>query len=73
MSTLDAAHRYFDAWNQHDHEAIVASLIPDGTYVDPVLPAPLAGPALAEYAAHLFAGFPDVVFESPARSSMRAG
>jgi len=63
MSALDAAQRYFDAWNRRDPDAIVASLTADGTYLDPNLPAPLGGPALAGYATSLFTGFPDASFE----------
>jgi hypothetical protein len=33
---LSIAHRYFDAWNQHDYAVIVAVFNEGGTYVDPM-------------------------------------
>jgi steroid delta-isomerase-like uncharacterized protein len=62
MDALVVAGRYFDAWNRRDPEAIAATLADDGTYVDPVVSEPLGPSALAEYAAGLFAGFPDLTF-----------
>lgn len=63
MSALDAAHRYFAAWNAHDPDGIAASLHPDGRYADPNVPDGLPPQGLAQYAAGLFAGFPDLRFE----------
>src|SRR5690349_11493262 len=53
---------YLDAWNAHDGAAVVATLAPDGTYDDPVLPGPIGGDHLAAYVGALAAGLPDVQF-----------
>jgi steroid delta-isomerase-like uncharacterized protein len=60
---LAVADRYFDAWNRRDPDAIAAVLAEDGTYADPNVPAGIGPRATAEYAAGLFAGFPDLAFE----------
>ena len=62
MDALRVADRYFDAWNRRDPEGIAASLGEDGTYSDPNVPDGLGPAATAEYAAGLFAGFPDLAF-----------
>jgi len=36
MSALDVAQRYFDAWNEHEAELLVATFDPGGTYRHPV-------------------------------------
>jgi len=54
---------YFDAWNAHDADAIVATFAEGGTYADPTTPGPLGGAAIGENAAGLWAAFPDVSFE----------
>src|SRR5262245_42829300 len=60
---LDIAQRYFDAWNQHDVAAIVASFAETGTYSDPVTPVPLTGSAIGSYAQGLWGAFPDLSFD----------
>lgn len=35
MSTMQVAHRYFDAWNRRDAYAIAAAFAEGGTYSDP--------------------------------------
>jgi hypothetical protein len=35
MALADALDRYFDAWNAHGLQGVVASLTVDGTYEDP--------------------------------------
>jgi steroid delta-isomerase-like uncharacterized protein len=57
------AQRYFDAWNQHDAEAIIATFADGGTYADPTTPGPLTGVAIGAYAQALWAAFPDLSFE----------
>jgi steroid delta-isomerase-like uncharacterized protein len=57
------AQRYFDAWNQHDAEAIVATFADGGTYADPTTPGPLTGAAIGAFAQALWAAFPDLSFE----------
>lgn len=56
--------RYFDAWNAHDADAIVATFAPGGTYEDPATDGPLEGAAIGENAAGLWAAFPDLRFET---------
>jgi steroid delta-isomerase-like uncharacterized protein len=56
------AKRYFDAWNQRDPDAIVATFAPTGTYSDPSC-GTLSGTAIGAYAAGLFAAFPDLSFD----------
>lgn len=63
MDPMLAAYRYFNAWNHHDPEGIVASMTETGTYSDPATGGPIAGAALAGYAANMFAAFPDLRFE----------
>lgn len=63
MSRAERVRAYFDAWNAHDADAIVATFAPSGTYVDPATPGPLEGAAIGENAAALWAAFPDVSFE----------
>jgi steroid delta-isomerase-like uncharacterized protein len=65
VQPIDVARAYFDAWNRRDPAAIVALFAEGGTYHDPSLPQPLAGPAIAGYAGGLFAAFPDLTFETP--------
>ncbi|MDA1189081.1 MAG: nuclear transport factor 2 family protein, partial [Chloroflexi bacterium] len=63
MTALQATKRYFDAWNNHKPDAIVAALQPGGTYQDPLTGGLISGPALAEYTAGLFEAFPNLAFE----------
>ena len=63
MALTDALDRYFAAWNDHDPEAVVASLTDGGTYEDPTTGGPLSGDALARSVQGLITGFPDVRFE----------
>jgi steroid delta-isomerase-like uncharacterized protein len=63
MSALNAANRYFDAWNRHSPEDIVSSIEPGGTYEDPLTGGPLSGSEIARYSGELFHAYPDVSFE----------
>jgi steroid delta-isomerase-like uncharacterized protein len=63
MSSLEVAHRYFDAWNRCDPAAVLATMAPDGTYTDPTTGGPLSGDAFVAYMKGLFSAFPDVSFE----------
>lgn len=60
---LQVAQRYFDAWNQHNPAAIVATFAEGGAYSDPATPGPLSGAAIGAYAAGLWAAFPDLSFD----------
>ena len=66
MSTIahSVAQRYFDAWNQHDSAAIIAVFNEGGTYADPTTAGPLSGAAIGAYAQALWAGFPDLSFDT---------
>ncbi|MGH7534256.1 MAG: ester cyclase [Gemmatimonadales bacterium] len=61
-----AAQVYFNAWNRRDPDAIIASFRPGGTYSDPSAGDNLTGAAIGQYAAGLFAAFPDLTFETGA-------
>src|SRR4051794_23143189 len=60
-AALAVADRYLAAWNAHDGAAVAA--IVSGTYHDPTLPGPIAGPDLATYVDGLCAAFPDLRFD----------
>ena len=64
MPALEAARRYFDAWNAKDAAAILASLTADGTYSDPMTGGPVAGEPLKTYVETFWTAFPDLTFES---------
>lgn len=55
---------YVAAWNSRRGAALVAALAPGGTYVDPMLPGPLSGDALAGYVDALAASTPDLALVS---------
>lgn len=57
------ARHYFDAWQAHDAEAVLATMAPGGTYRDPTTPGPIGGDALRGYAVALWTAFPDLAFE----------
>ena len=73
MEATDVVQEYFDAWNRHDPEAIVATFVQGGTYTDPNAPEGLSGRAIAEYASGLFAAFPDLSFDLVSHSSTDDG
>ena len=62
-SATEAVITYFDAWNNHDTNAILNSLISDGTYSDPVGGENLSGQFYADYVNTLFTAFPDLKLE----------
>ena len=61
-SPEEAIRAYVAAWNAHDGSATVRCLAPGGTYVDPMLPGPIAGDDFARYVESLVEAFPDVAF-----------
>ena len=63
VDAIEVTRRYFDAWNRHDSDAIVATFAEGGTYSDPNEPEGLTGQAIADYADGLFAAFPDLSFD----------
>lgn len=58
----DRAEAYFDAWNRHDSDDIVAQFSEGGTYSDPATEEELTGRAIGAYAQQLFEAFPDLEF-----------
>ncbi len=63
MSLTAALDRYFAAWNNHDPDAVVRSLVEGGSYEDPTTGGPLTGDALAANVATLLTGLPDLHFD----------
>lgn len=62
MQAIELAQRYFAAWNRRDPAGIAAQFADGGFYSDPVS-GEVRGQAIADYAAGLFAAFPDLRFE----------
>ena len=58
-----AIRAYVAAWNAHDGAVAVQQLAPGGTYIDPMLPGPIAGDDFARYVESLAEAFPDVAFK----------
>ena len=63
MNAIEVVKRYFDAWNRHDADAIVAAFAEGGTYHNPDVAQALTGEAIARFANSVFTAFPDVSFE----------
>jgi steroid delta-isomerase-like uncharacterized protein len=63
QNPVQIAQRYFEAWNQHDAGAIMATFAEGGTYADPATGGPLTGAAIGAYAQALWDAFPDLSFE----------
>lgn len=63
MTSLAAAKTYFDAWNRHDADGILASMTPDGLYIDPTVPKGVSGQGIVEMVSSLWGAFPDLQFE----------
>jgi steroid delta-isomerase-like uncharacterized protein len=63
QTPVQIAQNYFDAWNQHDAAAIMATFAEGGTYADPATQGPLTGAAIGAYAQGLWAAFPDLAFD----------
>lgn len=60
---LSVAHKYFDAWNNHDADALVATFAEGGTYSDPSS-GEVYGEALKAYVNDLWEAFPDLSFDA---------
>jgi len=54
---------YFEAWNRHDADGIVACLTENGLYHDPYVPQGVGGDALAQYTQRVFNALPDIRFD----------
>jgi predicted ester cyclase len=72
MNTPTAVNEYFAAWNRRDPAAIVNTFVDGGTYADPIS-GEITCQAIADYAAGLFAAFPDLSFEATSMGSMDGG
>ena len=59
----DIVKRYFDAWDQHDTAAILATFSEGGSYSDPATKGKIKGAEIAAYAQSLFTAFPDMSIE----------
>lgn len=64
MSNLELISDYIEAWNNHDADAILGTLGPNGTYEDPSTAGPINGDAFRTYARALWEAFPDLSFET---------
>ena len=64
---------YFDAWDAHDPQAINALYAEDGTYRDSATDGALTGSAIGDYAAGLFAVFPDLKLDLISQHTTRTG
>ena len=71
MNALTLAQRYFDAWNAHDTDAILATFAAGGIYADPSS-GEISGRAIAAYASGLYSAFPDLAFEIVSHGLMDA-
>ena len=72
MSTklLELDRRYFDAWHNHDADAIAAAFSENSTYTHPALPEPLVGgPAVAEWAKTVWTILPDFKLDLVSRDA----
>ena len=72
MSIETALDRYFDAWNSHDPDLVVAALTDDGTYEDPTTGGPISGDALAASVAGVLRRVPRRALRHRQRSVDRA-
>jgi steroid delta-isomerase-like uncharacterized protein len=59
---LSIAQKYFDAWNNRDADAILATFVEGGTYNDPTS-GEVSGEALKAYVNNLWEAFPDLSFD----------
>ena len=50
MNAIEIVKRYYDAWNRHDADAIVALFVEGGTYSNPVAGQGLTDQAIAGFA-----------------------
>ncbi|HKF17502.1 MAG TPA: nuclear transport factor 2 family protein [Candidatus Dormibacteraeota bacterium] len=63
MIATDVVHRYFDAWNHHDPQGVLATFAEAGTYEDPTTGGPLSGDAIVQMTDQFFKQMPDASFE----------
>lgn len=64
MKNLELVAAYIGAWNDHDVDAVLATLGPNGTYEDPSIGGPINDDAFRVYAGALWEAFPDLRFET---------
>ena len=63
MNAIEVARNYFESWNRHDANAIVAAFVEGGTYNNPNADQPLTGAAIGDFAKSVFTAFPDLSLE----------
>jgi limonene-1,2-epoxide hydrolase len=63
MSLPQIISNYFEAWNRHDPDAIVACFTQAGLYHDPYVPDGIGGAALQQYTHGVFAAMTTLRFE----------
>jgi ketosteroid isomerase-like protein len=63
MNAIEVVRRYFEAWNRHDADAVVAAFAEGGTYTNPITGPGITGDAIARFAKGLYAAFPDASWE----------
>lgn len=73
MQPIDIARRYIDAWNARSPTAITDIFAEGGSYTDPATGGPLTGTAIGDFAAGLFASFPDLGFEITSNAEIPSG
>ncbi|MCB2100130.1 MAG: ester cyclase [Rhodobacterales bacterium] len=64
MTPMERVAAYIQAWNDHDADAVLATLGPSGTYEDPTTGGPVNGEAFRANATGLWTAFPDLSFET---------
>jgi steroid delta-isomerase-like uncharacterized protein len=70
MAILDAVHRWYEANNSGDVDAILATLSASGTFQDPAAGGALAGDELRRFMAAVAESMPDCRFEVVSAGAM---
>jgi steroid delta-isomerase-like uncharacterized protein len=63
MNAIEVTQRYFDAWNRHDADGLVAAFAEGGTYSSSRAGQDLTGEAIVNFAKSVWAAYPDVSLE----------
>ena len=72
MKNLEIAQQYFDAWNNHDAEAIASTFEAGGTYQDPTSGL-ISGQEIEAYAKGLWVAYPDLSFSIVSKAEAGSG
>jgi len=65
--------QYFDAWNEHSPDLIVACFASGGIYIDPNVPDGVEGRQIGEFANGLFQALTDLHLDVVSRDSLDDG